>query len=391
MQADIINAAGKEETRPESTGAPLRVLHVCSIKGRGGTGYMAGHLCRLLRERGHEIAVAACAGSKVAERAAQDGLPLLEGLQLRRGLHPVSLLRDIALLRRYVTARRVQIVHAWHSIEYWTCAAAIAGTGAKLARTRGLVTPVRPHFFNRLIHNRTAALLATCGKIEALYRESGLRSDNLFRLQDGVDTARFSPGRDGSALRRELGIPPEAFVVANVGRTEPVKGQRTLLDALARLEGVHAVIAGDGSLRTELARQAEASGAGARVHFLGVRGDVENVLAAADVYTLCSVGSEGSSRATLEAMACALPCVTTGVGMLPDIVKPGITGLLFSPGNAEQLAECLANLANDSGMRRRLGAAARRLVEERHSETAMALSVETAYLAALGQAQPLVV
>jgi glycosyltransferase involved in cell wall biosynthesis len=366
---------------------PLRLLHVCSIKGRGGTGYMASRLCRLLREAGHHVVVGACHGSKMEERARAAGLPLLEGLRLRRGFRALSLANDVARLRRRIREDGIRVVHAWHSIEYWTCALAAAGTGCLLARTRGLVTPVAGHVFNRALHRRTAAVFATCRRIEENYREAGLSTDSVFPLRDGVDTERFRPGRDRSALRGEIGLGEDAPLVVSVGRLEPVKDHATLLRAFGQMrEETHLALAGDGSRREALEDQADSLRIADRVHFLGVRSDVEAVLAAADVYALCSTGSEGSSRATLEAMAAGVPVVTTMAGMLPDIVKPGRTGLLFPAGEEGPLRECLENLLGDARLRRRLGEAAQAFVEENHGEDAMLRSVESVYRRILEEA-----
>lgn len=364
----------------------LSVLHLCSIKGRGGTGYMAGRVARLLHEAGHTVTVGACAGSKMEGRAREAGIPTLDGLKLRRGFHPIDLWRDVATVRSFLRKERVDILHSWHSIEYWTAALAVLGTPTKLVRTRGLVTPLRGHIFNKMIHARTAVVFATCGRIEEEYRKAGFGMANVMALVDGVDTTRFHPEVDGTRVRSETGIPAEAFVVASVGRLESVKDHGTLLAALAHMpDDAHALLAGDGSCREALEQQAKSLNLSGRVHFLGVRDDIPDVLAAADAYCLCSTGSEGSSRATLEAMACGLPCVTTFVGMLPDIVKPGRSGLLFTAGDAEALAECLENLQMDNGLRRRLGRGALELVQAGRTEASMLASVEAAYRHAVGR------
>jgi glycosyltransferase involved in cell wall biosynthesis len=357
----------------------LTILQVCSIKGRGGTGYMAGHICRLLHEKGHRVLLAACEGSKVGERMRGTGVEIVSGVKLRRGFHPLDLWNDVRLLRQIIKQENVDIVHAWHSIEYWTCALAARGTQAKLARTRGLVTPPSPHFFNRLLHDRTAAVFATCKKIEDNYRAAGFGMDNVFRLDDGVDVARFRPGLDRMTVRNEVGIPADAPVVACVGRLEPIKNQATLLVALTKIPQLHALLAGDGSLREELEQQAESLGVGNRVHFLGVRSDVELVLASADIFVLCSIGSEGSSRGTLEAMAAGLPCVTANVGMLPDIIQPEQTGFLFAPKDVETLAKHLRYLLENPDRRAEIGRKVCELARERFSEAVMSDNIAQIY------------
>jgi glycosyltransferase involved in cell wall biosynthesis len=356
------------------------VLQVCSIKGRGGTGYMAVRVARLLAEAGCRVFVAPCPGSKLEERARAEGLPVVEGLRLRRGFHPLDLCRDVRILRRTIRREAVDIVHTWHSIETWTGLLATLRTPARLARTRGLVTPPGPHLANRLLHARTGALFVTCGRIRTAWREAGFSMETVFDLVDGVDHERFRPGRDGSRIRAEAGVPPGAFCLASVGRLEPVKAQATILRALVSLpESVHLLLAGGGSLRGALEEEAVALGVRPRTHFLGIRSDVEDVLAAADAYVLASRGSEGSSRATLEAMAAGLPAVTTPVGSLPDIVRSGETGLLFPPGDADVLSAQIGRLLGDDDLRGRLGRAARDLIERERTETAMVRSLLDGY------------
>jgi len=389
-----VNAAGVENSEDpsptakarERQSARLRILQVCSIKGRGGTGYMASHLSRLLASRGHEVIVAACAGSLLEARARQDGLRLAPPLSLRRGFHPLALLRDVITLRQCICAERIQIVHAWHSIEYWSCGVALLGLAARLARTRGLTTPVKAHIANRWLHRRTAALFVTCRRIAEMYAQAGFAQNNIFMLRDGVDLARFHPGGgDRQRLRRELGLAESVFFVLSVGRLQPVKGHSVFLRAMARLPGdVRAAIAGDGWLKEALLAEHRLLGLGDRVRFLGMREDIPDLLAAADAYALTSIGSEGSSRATLEAMAAGVPVIAADVGMLPDIVRTDETGILVPPSDIEALVGAIDRLRRDPALRQRLRQNAREFVQREHSEERMVAGVEEAYLRIAG-------
>ncbi len=369
-----------------STSDPLSILHVCSIKGRGGTGYMAGHLIRLLHESGHQVYVAACEGSKIEERANEQGLTFLPGLELRRGFRPKALWHDVKLLRQWIREKNIDIIHAWHSIEYWSCFLATLGTGVKLTRTRGIVTPVKAHCFNQFIHNKTAALFVTCEKIRQNYVRAGFLMKNIFLLNDGVNTHRFCPGPDALGVRKMFDIPEDAFLIGNIGRLEPVKGQHTLLHALKHLpETVHALLIGGGSREKELKTLAEELGVTNRVHFSGVQSNVEEWLRACNAYVLCSVGSEGSSRATLEAMATHLPCITTTVGMLPDIVRENDTGLLFEPEDHVALVKQIKRLLNEADLKEKIAERSYEMVTRDWSEEAMVRNVEAVYRQVLSE------
>ena len=148
-----------------------------------------------------------------------------------------------------------------------------------------------------------------------------------------------------------------------MGRLVPVKDQATLLNALARLtsEGVRfrAFLAGDGPLRarsrTRLARPDSRIGS----TFLGARADIEDVLAAYDVFVLSSV-SEGLSNTILEAMATGLPVVATRVGGADELVDDERTGTLVPAADPMAMTAALRRLLENAALRTQMGAAGRR-------------------------------
>jgi len=126
-----------------------------------------------------------------------------------------------------------------------------------------------------------------------------------------------------------------------------------------RLPDVDLILAGDGDLRPSLEQQARELGVAARVHFLGVRRDVPNLLRAADVFALTSV-SEGASITVLEAMASGVPSVVTNVGGNPELVRHELEGLLVPRGDHQAAADALCRLLTDAAFASRLGSNARR-------------------------------
>ncbi|MHC4870903.1 MAG: glycosyltransferase [Planctomycetota bacterium] len=362
---------------------PLNILHLCSIKGRGGTGYMASRLCKFTADKGLRVIVGSCKGSKMEERSRENGLELLEGLKLRRGFHPFDLSEDISIIRKCISEKKIDIIHTWHSIEYWTAAAAVLGTDVKLVRTRGLVTPFKNNYVNRVIHQRTALVHATCRRIADNYKNAGFNMDNVKVIHDGVDAQKFSPENKTANIRREMGIPGEALVFVNIGRLETVKGQCFLIQAMEILKkkglNFHLLIAGDGSLRSKLEIGINGTNLSGFVHFLGVRKDIPEILNASDLYILSSIGSEGSSRATQEAMACGLPCITTDVGMLPDIINNGENGFTVTAENPEAMADKVEEVTKDRENMHKMGENSRKSIESNYSEDVFATRIIEAY------------
>jgi glycosyltransferase involved in cell wall biosynthesis len=180
----------------------------------------------------------------------------------------------------------------------------------------------------------------------------------------GVDTELFRPDEAGRPAARPL-------AVVCTGTLHEVKGQTHLIEALRRLaeRGVEfsCELIGDGPDRRALARQVEAAGLDSHVAFLGslTRGEVAARLRAADVLVAPSVPTangrrEGIPVALMEAAACGLAIVASGISGIPELVEDGKLGFLVPPGDAGALAQALERLASDPELRRQFGAEARR-------------------------------
>ena len=186
-------------------------------------------------------------------------------------------------------------------------------------------------------------------------------------VPNGVDVDRFHPGVDGDALRRAWGL-EGSRVVLFAGRFVGRKGVEYLLEAFARTAPAHPdarlVLVGEG--RRDYRPWIRRLGLGARVRIVpGQRHEaMPAVYAAVDVFCLPSL-YEGLPLALLEAMACGRAVVTTRADGMPDAVEDGVSGLLVPPRSARALAGALDRLLGDAGLRRRLGAEARRVVERK--------------------------
>jgi len=131
-----------------------------------------------------------------------------------------------------------------------------------------------------------------------------------------------------------------------------------LLEALALLRDqhptVHVAIAGRGELDHELREWVHQRGLMDRVHFLGLRSDVQNLLSGADIFVLPSL-SEGLPLALLEAMFARRPIVATRVGEVPTALGEGDAGLLVPPGDPVEFATALDRLLTNPSEAQRLG------------------------------------
>jgi len=201
--------------------------------------------------------------------------------------------------------------------------------------------------------------------------------------------AGFGRGKDfdrGSA-RENYGLMPGCAGIAFVGALSERKGLPVLLRALQLLEtkGWRLLVAGDGEERGRYERAASDMGLGERVRFLGnvPEREVERLLRAADVLVLPSY-MEAMPYVILEAMACALPVVASGIYGITEMTVDGETGILVPAGDSERLSGALRALLADDALRRRMGENARKRFEKYFTLDRQIDKIQSVYLQLAG-------
>lgn len=175
---------------------------------------------------------------------------------------------------------------------------------------------------------------------------------------NGIDTATYRKGN--SDYRQQLGIPNHAILITFVGRLIYAKGAQDLIAALPKIRETapHArlLIVGDGPYRSHLQKLARQNGSAGHVIFSGRKSqkEVVRILSATDIYCNPSY-SEGLPTTVMEAANLGLPTVATNVGGTKEVIENGLSGLLVSPGQVNELAEAISRLIRDSNLRSRLG------------------------------------
>jgi glycosyltransferase involved in cell wall biosynthesis len=214
------------------------------------------------------------------------------------------------------------------------------------------------------------SLAVSQGVRDYLIEPGGLDPARVRVVHNGVDLARIRQHRPRAEVRRELGLAEANQVVGLVARLDHWgKGHKEFFTALSTLKDRHpveALIIGGGRREAEVKQLAAEMGLAGRVHFLGQRQDIPDLLSALDIFVLPS-HSEGVSLALLEGMAAGLPVIATAVGGLPEVVTDGVNGLLIPPQDPEALAQALARFLDDPALAKKLGENARQHVNENFS------------------------
>jgi glycosyltransferase involved in cell wall biosynthesis len=224
--------------------------------------------------------------------------------------------------------------------------------------------------------------------LTAAYLAAGLPADRIQQAPNGVDADRFRPATaaERAALRATLGLPGGRPLILFVGVLAPDKQPDALFEAWLRLQDEPAhvstlVFVGstsprqfevDAGLAADIRRRADERGLGGRVIFVPPTNAVQDYFRAADVFAMPSI-REGLPIALLEAMACGLPCVASRLPGATDVmVEDGVNGRLVPPRDVSALSAALRTTLADSVAAERMGAAARRTVEERYTTTQVA-------------------
>ncbi len=209
-------------------------------------------------------------------------------------------------------------------------------------------------FTEKLVMKRSdAVVFHSDGEKRNAQKFFSLDLDNGHVILTGFPVEKFANTSSGEPAD-EKGI-----VISAIARFVPVKGLEVLLEACSMLESDFGLLmVGSGPEEEKLKKLAEELGIADKVKFMGFRHDVPEILSNSQVFVISSF-SEGLPTSLLEAMAAGNACVVTDIGLPVEHMK---TGLIVNPGDPRALLKALEILAKDPGLRKRLGASARKFV-----------------------------
>lgn len=350
---------GKPDTRA--------ILFVGTQMAVGGSQMVLLQLAAWFHARGYRVVAAFFydRDGLAGEWQARYPFPLIDLQAWRKGpglLKPFRLAAGMLRLFGWMRRERFSAVMAFthHSNLLALPLAWLARVPVRVASHRGRILGF-PRWQERLHAWMVNSGMATClvavsEQVRAESIEEGVRSNKIRVIPNGVSLTTVKRA-DIQPLRREAGVQPRGYLIVSAGRLWPEKGHIHLVRAMPmvveRLPRAVLAIAGDGALRPELEKEAQALGVSDHIRFLGVRSDVRAWFVAADLFVLPS-DSEGMPMALLEAMGMGAPVLATRVGGVPELVRDGETGRLVPPKNPQALAEAMIALLQNKSERTRL-------------------------------------
>ena len=330
----------------------------------GGAERALINLLHGLQQRGHTVTLC-CNHEVVVEAAIRKLVPAIR-MPLRGDLLIGDALRFAQFLRR--ERPDALIIGTFKKIWLGGFAAARAGVPRTIARV-GLASDVPRRLKYKVAVRKyvdTVVLNAQAMRETFLAAAPGYDRSRVMTIYTGIVAPELH--RERGALRAGLRVPAAAQVIGTVARLASQKRLERLIEVTARLPRVHCLIAGAGEQESALVEEIKRKGVTDRVHLLGERDDVGDVLSALDLFVVTS-DQEGMSNAMLEALWCGVPVVSTPVSGAAEALEPlsggQAPGRVTADFSVEAITRTVAGLLADPGELRRMSVVAEARARER--------------------------
>lgn len=363
----------------------MKICHVITRMIVGGAQENTQLSCRGALEAGHDVTLVTGPSpgpeGELLKRVSCPGLKIVECPWLVREIAPLSDLKAFLHLKKLFRTERYDVVHT-HSSKAGIVgrfAARAAGVPLVVHTIHGLAFHRYEKFWKNLLYIACERAAAPCGKriyavAQAMIDQSlaaGVGSPDQYKVvYSGMELDRFLHAKPDPELRKKLGIPEDAVVLATLARLFPLKGYEQFLPVAVKLAKelpqIHCLIIGNGTMMEEIREFIRKEGVESRFSFAGLvaPGEVGNYLALASVLVHFSL-REGLPRAAVQALASGKPVVAYALDGTPEVVIPGKTGYLLKPGDRAGAEAAIRELVANPALAAELGANGRKLVESR--------------------------
>ncbi|MGL5758116.1 glycosyltransferase family 4 protein [Plesiomonas sp.] len=337
----------------------MNIAHFETSMDWGGQELRIVEQTEWLNQHGYLAWIIARPGAAIIKKAREKNLPVFE-LQVRGSIHPKTLQNLLHFLKQ----NDIHILDCHGSRDSVYGAFVKALTRVKVIRSRHVTDPIKTSGMHGIIWKYgNHGIITTAKKIQDMLEECGIPNKGKTLVAPaGVDPKRFHATLDSLELRRELGIPEDHIIIANIGMIRPDKGQNYYIEAGKQLleKGlpITCIQVGEATGQTAKFKQQVLDAAqpylGKQIQFLGYHNDIENYLALADIVVIASVATEAQTRLVSQAFFMQKNVVATTTGGLPEMITHKQTGLLCPPHDVTALANAIERLVEQPKLKAEL-------------------------------------
>ena len=321
-----------------------------------------------LKELGYDVEVACSeVGGRFDEVKETLADVKVHKVDLYRSPLQIKNFNGLKQLKRIINASSYDLI--WTNEPVMGVMTRLAAKKARKRNTKVLYMAHGFHFYdgapklNWLIYYPIEKMMASKTDVIVTINKEDLARAQRFKCKDvryvhgiGINTDRLTRSKGERYLRSELGISEDSFIVLSVGELNDNKNQSVIIKALGSLKknDIHYVLCGKGANMDSLKALADSLGIGSNVHFLGYRRDVVDICSEADVFAMPSK-REGLPVASLEAMYCGLPLVTSRCRGIVDVMEDGVTGFMHDFDDVQGFATSISELKDNAKLRESMG------------------------------------
>lgn len=323
---------------------------------------------KYLREQGYDVEVACSeVGARFVEVQSVLGAETVHKVRLQRNPLKPSNLKGLSDLKKIINDGKYDLV--WTNEPVMGVMTRLAAKKARKKGTKVLYMAHGFHFFKgapklnwcvyypieKMMAHYTDVIVTV--NLEDYARAQKFKTQNVRYIHGiGINTERLQSKNERVDLRNELGVDKNAVILLSVGELNDNKNQETALRAFAKVddETLHYVLCGKGKNLERLQALAIKLGVDKRTHFLGYRKDVVDICFQSDIFIMPSK-REGLPVASLEAMYCGLPLITSNIRGLVDVMENGVSGYMHPYNDIVGFFASIKKLKDDIRLRKMMG------------------------------------
>jgi len=363
----------------------MKVLGICLSAGKGGLELYAQQAITALQNAGHACHFALAPDSFLSQR--NWSMTIVEMQPAVRQI-PLLTARKLAV---YIDKHQIDIIHMhWNKdLPLVTLAKVLSRRKPKLVYTRHMeITRSKKDIYHRMLYRQVDLMLVNAKFVlDQALRYLPLRPEQVSLLYLGVKTSMPATAEDCDRLLPKFSNDDNRFVIGMMGRIEHYKGQHLLLEALTvlRKQDLHPAVVMAGAVMDQvyfdkLIRQIQEQGLSENIKYIGITQELGKLMSCCDVVVLTTY-RETFGLVLAEAMRVGTAVIGSNAGGVPEIIRHNETGMLFEPGNPEQLATCLSDLQRNPTKRASLSKAGKAYADKMFGEKEHYASLEKSFVA----------